>query len=248
MPIKKETRDSFIKRIELKLGGGMIDVELDRDHYELAIDEALERYRQRSDHATDESFLFMKLDPERQSYTLPDEVIEVQKIYRRNFGLNMNSSNFEPFEAQFMNNYMLNTSNAGGLAVYDAAAQHRELLGRMFGAELMFTWNSSTKQLFIHRKLRADDEVFIHVYNYKPEEVLFNDTYSFPWIRDFAIAKAKMMLGEARSKFSAIAGPAGGTTLNGDAIKAEAQADMERLEEEMKNFVASSRGWGFIIG
>ena len=41
------------------------------------------------------------------------------------------------------------------------------------------------------------------------------------------------MLGEARSKFATIAGPQGGSTLNGDALKAEAQADMEKLDAEV---------------
>jgi len=43
------------------------------------------------------------------------------------------------------------------------------------------------------------------------------------------------MLGEARSKFNTIAGPQGGTSLNGDALKNEALAEMERLEIEVKN-------------
>ena len=43
------------------------------------------------------------------------------------------------------------------------------------------------------------------------------------------------MLGEARSKFSTIAGPGGGTTLNGDTLKAEAQAEMEKLDQDLSN-------------
>ncbi len=56
------------------------------------------------------------------------------------------------------------------------------------------------------------------------------------------------MLGEARSKFATIAGPQGGSTLNGDALKAEAQAEMEKLEEELKLNVAGGVGYGFTIG
>jgi hypothetical protein len=226
----------------------MIDVELDDDHYHVAINDALNRFRQRSDNAVDESFIYMKLETERQSYTLPEEVIEVKKIYRKSTGVGSGGQEFEPFEAQFLNNYMLNSGRAGGLAVYDALAQHRELLSRMFGGDLNFTWNTSTKQLFIHRRMRSDDDVFLHVYNYKPEDVLLNDTYAFPWIKDYAMAQCKMMLGEARSKFSSIAGPQGGTTLNGEALKNEALQDFERLEQEIKNFIPSSNGYGFIIG
>ena len=41
------------KEIELRLGGGMIDVELDPEHYELAADKALQKYRQRAENAVE---------------------------------------------------------------------------------------------------------------------------------------------------------------------------------------------------
>jgi len=56
------------------------------------------------------------------------------------------------------------------------------------------------------------------------------------------------MLGEARSKFATIAGPQGGGQLNGDALKSEAQAEMEKLEQEISTAVAGGTGYGFIIG
>jgi hypothetical protein len=56
------------------------------------------------------------------------------------------------------------------------------------------------------------------------------------------------MLGEARSKFATIAGPQGGSALNGDALKAEAQAEMEKLEAEVSTAVPGGTGYGFLIG
>ena len=56
------------------------------------------------------------------------------------------------------------------------------------------------------------------------------------------------MLGEARSKFATVAGPQGGTSLNGDALKAEAQAEMEKLEQDLSLAVAGGVGYGFTIG
>ena len=56
------------------------------------------------------------------------------------------------------------------------------------------------------------------------------------------------MLGQARSKFGQITGPQGGTTLNGDAIKTEAQTEMTALEEELKTYTAGNQGLGVLIG
>ena len=56
------------------------------------------------------------------------------------------------------------------------------------------------------------------------------------------------MLGEARSKFASIAGPQGGSTLNGDTLKAEAQSEMDKLEQEVSQQVAGGAGYSFLIG
>ena len=68
------------------------------------------------------------------------------------------------------------------------------------------------------------------------------------WIKDYALAACKYMLGEARSKFATIAGPQGGTSLNGDTLKAEAQAEMEKLEQDVIQQVAGGVGYHFLIG
>ena len=56
------------------------------------------------------------------------------------------------------------------------------------------------------------------------------------------------MLGEARSKFATIAGPQGGSALNGDALKAEATAELEKLEADVSTQVGGGVGYGFTIG
>ncbi len=56
------------------------------------------------------------------------------------------------------------------------------------------------------------------------------------------------MLGEARSKFATIAGPQGGSTLNGDTLKAEAQAELEKLELQVSTAVSGGTGYSFVIG
>jgi hypothetical protein len=57
-----------------------------------------------------------------------------------------------------------------------------------------------------------------------------------------------MILGEAYSKFSTIAGPQGGGSLNGDALKADAKEMFITLEEEIKNQIDSNMGYGFLLG
>ena len=56
------------------------------------------------------------------------------------------------------------------------------------------------------------------------------------------------MLGEARSKFATIAGPQGGTSLNGDQLKAEGTQELEKLELSMNNNEVGQTPMSFIIG
>jgi hypothetical protein len=78
--------------------------------------------------------------------------------------------------------------------------------------------------------------------------MIFNDTYAFPWIQEYAYSFAKRIIGEARSKFNTIVGPQGGTSLNGDALKSEAQTEMDKLEEDLKTFVDGSMPMTWVTG
>lgn len=235
------------------LGGGMVDVELDPVHYETALTKALTRYRMRSDHSVEESYLFLELVKDQNEYILPSEVIEVRKLYRRSIGSRTGNGDggslFEPFNLAYTNTYLLSGSTQmGGLATYEMFAGYQELVGRMFGSFIEFKWNSNTKKLTILQRPRAEEEVLIFAYNYRPDAQLLDDYLAKQWIKDYTLAACKYMLGEARSKFATIAGPQGGSTLNGDTLKAEAQSEMEKLENEVSMAVPGGTGYGFLIG
>lgn len=234
------------------LGGGMVDVELDPAHYETALTKALTRFRQRSDNSVEESYIFIETIEDQNEYTLAKEIVEVRTIFRRSVGSRSGGGDggsiFEPFNLAYTNTYLLSSSSMGGLATYDMFAQRQELVGRMFGAFIEFTWNSATKKLTLLQRPRTQEDLLLMCYNYRPDTQLLNDYMAIQWIKDYTLASCKYMLGEARSKFATIAGPQGGSTLNGDALKAEAQAEMEKLETEVSMAMAGGTGYGFTIG
>ena len=234
------------------LGGGMVDVELDPVHYETALTKALTTYRQRSDNAVEESYIFLELIPDQNEYTLANEIMEVRKLFRRSIGSRSGGGDggtlFEPFNMAYTNTYLLSSSNMGGLATYDLFSQYQELVGRMFGSFIEFKWNSTTKKLTILQRPRADEEVMMYCYNYRPDSELLKDYLAIQWIKDYTLASCKYMLGEARSKFATIAGPQGGSALNGETLKAEAQVELEKLQNDVSLQVGGGVGYGFTIG
>ena len=58
----------------------------------------------------------------------------------------------------------------------------------------------------------------------------------------------KTIIGEAREKFATIAGPQGGGSLNGTAMKSEGVAGMAACIEELKNYVDGSQPITWVIG
>jgi hypothetical protein len=332
--------------IRLRLGDGIVDVELDPDHYRIAIDKALARYRQRAGFSQEESYAFLELAPETQEYILPREIIEVRAIYRRGIGAvtGTTASQFEPFASGYLNTYMLVAGRVGGLVNYELFTAYQELAMRMFGGYMNFTWNRTTRKLTLIRKIPdyghsyirmqnitasgtatgstitfvtenpwvrieegdpvvirncpisgyngtytantvsedrrtvtvtatstlgaltvvgfdlrktevyspiTDDPaetVLLWCYNVKPDSMILDDHMVFPWIQDYALALCKDMLGQAREKFAQIAGPQGGSQLNGAALKTEAKAEMDALEEELKRFIDGSQPYTWITG
>ena len=63
-------KDDLVKEIELRLGGQMVDVELDPEHYELSIKKSFEKYRQRSENAVEEGFIPLELIVDTPEYTI----------------------------------------------------------------------------------------------------------------------------------------------------------------------------------
>jgi hypothetical protein len=244
-------KQNLIEYVRLQLGDQIVDVELDAEHYEAAYRNAIGTYRQRAQNAYEESYIFMELVTNVNIYTLPQEIVSVRQIFRRTFGDSTGpfASNFDPFSQASMNVYLMNFNVAGGLATYDFYSQYVELAGRMFGAFMNYTFNPVTKKLQLIRDPKGTGEnVLLWTYNLKPEVNLLSDFQIQQWIRNYMFFNCKTIIGEAREKFSTIAGPQGGGSLNGTQMKAEGIAGMTQCLEDLKNYVDGSQPITFVIG
>jgi hypothetical protein len=244
-------KQNLIEYVQLQLGDQIIDLELDPAHYEAAYQRTIGTYRQRAENAYEECYIFLPLIENVNIYTLPQEVQVVRQVFRRTIGNIQGpySSSFDPFSSATLNTYLLNYSSAGGLATYDFYTQYVELAARMFGGFMNYTYNPVTKQIQFMRDPKGEGEVLLlWVYQLKPEIALLANIQIQQWIRDYMVAACKMIIGEAREKFAQIAGPQGGTSLNGAAMKTEAKEAMDILIDELKRYVDASQPLTFVIG
>jgi len=246
-----EIKQTLFQNISYRLGAGIIDLELDPEHYEAAYNYAIKVYRQRAQNSTSEAYTLMTTIKDVDTYTLPQEFINVRSIFRRTIGMETGGvgTAFDPFSSAILNTYLLNYNFAGGMATYDFYAGYVELAARMFGGYVIYTFDPVTKTLRIVRDPKASGErILIWADVQRTEEVLLQDPGAGVWIADFILANLKMTIGEAREKFGTIAGPGGGTTLNGTAMKAEGKAAMELLIDELKRYVDYSQPLTWIQG
>ena len=252
MTENENERQKVIDYCKLMLGDGMVDVELDPAHYNIAIDRALNKFRQRSSNAVEESFGFLTMIEDRNDYILPQEVTNVRQIYRRNIGSRsgggMGGSITEPFNLAYANTYLLASSNMGGLATYYAFASYQKQVGKMFGSDINFTFNKTTKKLTLFQRPRGEEEIMLWLFNYRPDFNLLQDPFANQWLKDYSLASCKLMLGEAREKFGSIASPSGTTQLNGASLKGEGKAEIDTLELDLVNYKDGGTPLTFVIG
>lgn len=250
-------QNDIIDYIRLRLGYGMIDVEADKEHFDMGIKQALIRYRQKSSNSVEESYAFLDIYPETQEYILPNTIMDVKTIYRRGIGsvTGTTASQFEPFASGYLNTYMLVAGRVGGLTNYELFVDYQKLAMRMFGGFMNFYWNKVTKKLTLVRKQPfggtnppQSETVMLHVFNYKPDIMLLNDPQVFPWIQDYAYALTMMSIGQAREKFASIAGPQGGTSLNGTALKTEGQALLDKCDQDIGLYVDGGQPLTWLMG
>ena len=250
MATLQELKTTVFDYVRYSLGDGMVDVELDPIHFETSLQQALIRYRQRSSNSVEESYSFLELIMDKNTYTLPNEVISVRNVFKRNIGANSGtSSQYEPFEAGFVNFYMIQSGRVGGLSTYYLYSSFLKEAAKMFGGYINYTFNKTSKELTIMRRPRADKEtILIWSENFKPDVTLLNDIYANPWLREYTLARCMMMLGEARSKFATLPGPQGGSSLNGGDLLTRGQAKIDALELELTNYMAGETPMFWIQG
>lgn len=247
----EEMKEAMFNNIRVRLGGNMIDLEVEPSDYEAAYQKALLTYRQRGQNAYEEAYVLLTIVKDINRYTLPQQILNVRGAFRRTVGLETGpgASSFDPFSSAILNTYLLNYNYAGGLATYDFYAGYVELAARMFGGYVTYAWNPSTREIQFTRDFKSTGErILLWTDNLRPEIQLLQDPGIGIWLTDMTLAGVKMLIGEAREKYNNIPGPGGGTSLNGTAMKAEAKEMSEKLIEDLKNYVDHSQPLTWIQG
>lgn len=238
-----DERITLIKSLNAQLGWPQMCVELQEEQFNIAIDNALDNYRQLSAGAYRRGFVLYKLIAGQQKYYLnsaidkTDHIVDIHKIHRMGplgvYGGGPNDVWAQAFAQQYYNL----AAGGGDILSTHLVAAYGEELNRLFAGDLAFQWDEPSHELVILRAIRGYETVVIEAMLERSEQELLLDRWCKQYIQNWALAELKMMLGLIRSKYaSGTPGANGSINLNGELLVSEARQDMMEMKEELLNY------------
>ena len=117
--------------------------------------------------------------------------------------------------------------NDPGLAY--AMLANSQTLQSIYGSTIEFDWMPGQHLLRIYRPLNGKIAVEASLHYYPNPE--FDDNFNHPWVKEYALNRAKFMWGNVVGKYSQSL--IGGANINFDRLISEAQQELEKLDEEL---------------
>ena len=119
---------------------------------------------------------------------------------------------------------------------YEMTMQHLDFLDHILVGEKPLRFNQHQNRLYIDmhwsEDVNVDDYIIIECYR-KLDPATYTDIYNDIYLKRYTTALIKRQWGANLSKFEGVQ-MLGGVTLNGAKLFEEAQADIEKLEEQIQ--------------
>jgi hypothetical protein len=233
-------RNQLHDYILAKLGAPAIELELDEQQLDIAIDEALDVWEDYAPREFYQYYTFHTL-PGKSVYQMPPEVGHIRAVhYKEMAQFAFQSTDLDgaiPVEYFYPGGAY--SSIQGGLidpiqpiwgrmgewALYKQYEQMYSKLSSNLGG---WEWVGGRNTIKLYPIPCKPQGVIVH-YLQKCKDWDCN----YQAIREGALASAMMMVGEIRSKFQTIPGPMGGTILNGQDILQRGKEMWDRWEERL---------------
>ena len=257
IPTSKTTFKSYCLRA---LGFGVIDINVSDDQVDDRIDEALQYFAQYHYDGVEKMYLKYQITQDdidraasNDTTTATDTVdSNITATFKegKNF-IPMPSSvvsviQIFPFDDQTTNNmfdirYQLRLNDlydfsSESIIHYQMTRQHLDFLDHILVGEKPIRFNQHQNRLYIDmdwtNDLEAGDFLIIEAYR-KLDPTTYTDIFDDIYLKRYATALIKRQWGANLSKFEGVQ-MLGGVTLNGAKIFEEAQADIEKLEEQIQ--------------
>jgi len=236
--------DTFKADIETSLGGNLIDVELTQADYDYSFDKAKRIFQQRGNNNYDRKITSLAVLTDTFDYILPasDNIDTIVKIIKPRSSF----SPANPHHVSYFNEMMSGMFGGGAsMVTYELGMQKLDNINIYLLNDTQFIWKKRTNTLTLLDNPPIDETWMLEVYADLTDEE-YEDVI---WVRNFTMAEAKILLGNAYRKFQSLTSPSGETGLAGDAMIAEGKEEQLLLIEAIGDYVDGDiAGSVFLIG
>lgn len=233
-------REEFTKHCLRRAGGGVIRHNVTDEQIDDRVDEALYKYARHHYDGSEKVYVAHQLqagDVSSKSITMNQNIIGVVDVFSLGFGANPSSGSFfnaAAYQVMLSDLIFAGGGLTGGLSNYVTMRMGLNTMEMFLVGKFPFRYGEKTNVLYLDcspEKLREGGYVLIEAYRIN-DPTTYPDVWADIWLQKYATALIKQNWGQNLSKYSGAQLP-GGITVNGLAIKAEADAEIEKLEDEL---------------
>jgi len=254
------SRDTLKQYALRALGKPVIEINASDDQLDDRIDEALQYFAQFHYDSIRRTYLKYKLtssektrlaaiNPSSETATknsvsttwyednnflvVPESVISVINIFPFS-----NKGNLNLFDVRYqMRLNDLYDFSSTSIINYDVVLRHLDFLDHVLVGEKPIRFNQHDNRLYIDmdwtNDLTVDEYLIIDCYR-KLDPATFTDVFNDIWVKRYVTQKFKLQWGQNLSKFAGVT-MIGGVSLNGNEIMQQAEAEILKLESEVRS-------------
>jgi hypothetical protein len=234
-------RLALIDILKKQLGYPVTCVELTEDHFNIAIDNALEELRRRIDNAYKRVFIKLRVKPGQSIYYLNDpalgtsKIVDVLKVSRTTTWGLLTTADGGLYAQAILKDFFMPGGQIDLVSVH-LVHQLSETFGQLFASDFDFAFDEYSRELRLFKRVHAEEYVLIEASAEKTEQEMLVDRWMTQWIQGWALSECREMLGMIRSKFASLPGAGGGISLNGSELISQANEEKTELLRQINDY------------
>lgn len=223
-----------------KLGAPVLEINVDSDQVEDAIDEGIQYYQTFNAEATRREFYKHQItdsDVSNSYIPVPDRIKYVERMLPASqvFGSNGNFFDYR-YQLHLNDLWDLNGMHSG-IDYYVHTKQYLNTLDTVLDGFPQVSFVKHENRLYIHGEFESQDLKSGQYVVLEATTVIdpdsYSDVYNDIWLKKYVTALIKRQWGSNLLKFEGMQLP-GGVVLNGRQTYEDASTDIEKLEEEIR--------------
>ena len=243
------TEQEFYEEIYASLGGTLVDVELCETDIDICFRKAKRTMIQKGHQNYRHLYVEIDVTTDVRSYPVPDTVTEVVKVITPFNGAYTSSNDLFTISAfnDIFNRSRGSSYGCGGFdfVTYELSLAQQDNIARYTASDVDFKFDRFNHTVNFVGSPKQAGKYFVETYL----DLNDNEYYDIDWIVRWTIAEAKIMLGTAYRKFSALASPQGDGSIGGSELISDGQQEKEVLLQEILDFTDGSSDYmGIYIG